>query len=104
MRLRATISWPGFGPNGEDWLGFVFVIDAFEGTVPQRNEEGTLHWVPLDRLLEACTPDSDAERELPMWEGDRLFLPLLFDDDPRTVHGVMPYRHGRPVGWSFTRV
>ena len=26
MRLRGTLSWPGFGRNGEDWLGFVFVI------------------------------------------------------------------------------
>lgn len=32
MHLRGTISWPGFGKHGEDWLGFVFVIDGFEGT------------------------------------------------------------------------
>ncbi len=32
MRLRGTINWPGFGKHGEDWLGFVFVIDGFEGT------------------------------------------------------------------------
>ncbi|MFN5604768.1 MAG: 7,8-dihydro-8-oxoguanine triphosphatase, partial [Actinomycetes bacterium] len=40
---------------------------------------------------------------LPMWEGDRHFLPLVFDDDPRAFHGVMPYAHGRPTGWSFER-
>lgn len=45
MRLRGTISWPGFGKHGEDWLGFVFVIDSFEGTPHGGNHEGTLEWV-----------------------------------------------------------
>ena len=31
VTLRGTINWPGFGPNGEDWLGFVFRIDRFSG-------------------------------------------------------------------------
>src|SRR3546814_5601331 len=72
LSLRGTISWPGFGKHGEDWLGFVFVVTAFTGTPLQRNPEGTLEWVAIDRL-----------HELPMWEGDREFLPLVFDDDPR---------------------
>jgi N-methylhydantoinase A len=48
----------------------------------------------------------EAERDaaqLPMWEGDRYFLPLVFDNDPRTFHGVMPYKNGRPESWSFER-
>src|SRR3546814_4388443 len=60
LSLRGTISWPGFGKHGEDWLGFVFVVTAFTGTPLQRNPEGTLEWVAIDRL-----------HELPMWEGDR---------------------------------
>src|SRR5690606_30343180 len=72
LSLRGTISWPGFGKLGEDWLGFVFVVTAFTGTPLERNPEGTLEWVDVDRL-----------HELPMWEGDREFLPLVFDDDPR---------------------
>lgn len=92
MTLRGTINWTNFGPNGENWLGFVFRIDAFEGTPPPRNEEGDLDWHPL-ALID----------RLPMWEGDRYFLPLVFDDDPRPFHGYMPYDHERPVGWSFTR-
>lgn len=93
MRLRGTLSWPGFGRQGEDWLGFVFVIDAFEGTPLQRNPEGTLEWVDVDRIL-----------ELPLWEGDRHFLPLVFDDDPRAFHGVMPYSGGRMQSWSYSRL
>jgi len=92
MTLRGTISWPGFGKHGEDWLGFVFVVTKFSGTPLERNPEGALEWVAIDRL-----------HELPMWEGDREFLPLVFDDDPRPFHGVMPYRDGRMQSWRYSR-
>src|SRR3546814_4519415 len=72
LSLRGPISWPGFGKHGEAWLGFVFVVTAFTGTPLQRNTEGTLEWVAIDRL-----------HELQMWEGDREFLHMVFDDDPR---------------------
>ena len=93
MRLRGTISWPGFGRQGEDWLGFVFVIDAFEGTPLESNPEGSLEWIEVDRIL-----------ELPLWEGDRQFLPLVFDTDPRMFHGVMPYCDGKMQSWSWSRL
>jgi 8-oxo-dGTP diphosphatase len=92
MSLRGTISWPGFGKHGEDWLGFVFVVTRFTGTPFERNPEGTLEWVAIEELS-----------TLPMWEGDRNFLPLVFDDDPRPFHGVMPYRDGRMVSWRYSR-
>src|SRR5262245_17524105 len=31
-QLRGTISWPGFGKHGEDWFGFIFLIDGWTGT------------------------------------------------------------------------
>jgi|SRR6478672_3693842 len=93
LRLRGTISWPGFGKNGEDWLGFVFLIDAFSGTPLERNPEGTLEWVAADHIL-----------DLPLWEGDRQFLPMVFDEDPRAFHGVMPYRDGKMLSWRYSRV
>ena len=31
VALAGTISWPGFGKRGEDWFGFVFLVDAFTG-------------------------------------------------------------------------
>ena len=92
MHLRGIISWPGFGKNGEDWLGFVFLVDRFEGEPPPRNVEGDLAWVALDDLA-----------SLPLWEGDRHFLPLVFDGDPRPFHGVMPYRDGQMQSWRFSR-
>jgi len=92
MQLRGTINWPGFGKHGEDWLGFIFLITAFQGTPPPANAEGTLQWVDLPQIM-----------ALSMWEGDRQFLPLVFDDDPRPFHGVMPYAGGRMQSWSFQR-
>ena len=91
MRLRGTVSWPGFGPGGEDWFGFIFLIDKFTGEVHSANTEGTLEWVPIERVL-----------DLPLWEGDRYFLPLVFDMEGPAFHGVMPYKDGKPTGWEFT--
>jgi 8-oxo-dGTP diphosphatase len=93
LKLRGTISWPGFGKHGEDWFGFVFLITEFENEPLMSNAEGNLGWHDLDTLL-----------ELPMWEGDKQFIPMVFDADPRAFHGVMPYRDGEPVSWSYTRV
>ena len=90
--LKGTVNWTGFGPHGEDWFGFIFRVDAFTGEPFAQNNEGTLQWVDVDRIS-----------ELPMWEGDRFFLPLVFDDDPRLFHGYMPYQNNRPVSWSFSR-
>jgi 8-oxo-dGTP diphosphatase len=93
LSLRGTINWPGFGKQGEDWFGFLFLITQFSGVPLESNPEGSLEWIALDEV-----------HELPMWEGDRLFLPLVFDGDPRPFHGVMPYKDGRMVSWSFSRI
>lgn len=93
MQLRGTINWTGFGPEGENWLGFVFLITAFAGTPKTRNEEGELGWHPVASLA-----------QLPMWEGDRYFLPLVFDGDPRVFHGYMPYENGSPIAWEYERI
>lgn len=68
-------------------------MDAFTGIVPDANAEGTLHWVPRAELC-----------DLPLWEGDHTWLPLVFDDAVAQFHGVMPYADGRPAGWAVTIV
>lgn len=90
--LRGTINWTGFGPNGEDWFGFIYRVDEFSGTPASSNEEGELVWYPVEDIL-----------NLPMWEGDKYFLPLVFDDEPRMFHGYMPYDGDKPLRWKFTR-
>lgn len=91
LLLRGTISWPGFGKHGEDWFGFVFRIERYSGTSLTENAEGSLSWVDVERIL-----------ELPLWEGDRHFLPLVFAHDVRQFHGVMPYQDGRPLRWDYS--
>lgn len=92
VNLRGTINWTGFGPNGEDWFGFIYRIDRFSGTPSTVNVEGELVWYSIDDLL-----------SLPMWEGDRFFLPMVFDDDPRVFHGYMPYAGNKPLSWDYIR-
>ena len=93
MRLRGTINWSNFGKHGENWLGFIFVIDNFCGTPFSKNVEGSLSWHQIKDL-----------HTLPMWPGDRHFLPLVFDDNPAVFHGSMPYQDGNPVSWQFERI
>jgi len=90
LLLRGTISWPGFGQRGEDWFGFIFLVERWSGQPWIENIEGTLGWVDVERVL-----------DLPLWEGDRFFLPLVFERTDQQFHGVMPYRDGRPLSWSY---
>ena len=89
--LAGTISWPGFGKQGEDWFGFVFRILSTEGNIKGSSPEGTLEWIPVAQIM-----------ELPLWDGDRYFLPLVFDPDGPVFHGVLPYKDGKPVSWSVS--
>jgi 8-oxo-dGTP diphosphatase len=89
--LRGTVSWPGFGKGGEDWFGFIFRIDRWHGMPRLDNPEGSLEWIDVERIL-----------ELPLWEGDRHFLPMVFERTNRQFHGVMPYQDGRPVSWTYS--
>lgn len=93
ITLRGTINWTGFGPNGENWFGFIFRVDRFSGTPFTHNAEGTLLWFPVDKIM-----------DLPMWEGDRYFLPMVFNDDPRQFHGFMPYKGGKPIDWTYSLI
>lgn len=93
MTLRGIINWTGFGAKEQDWLGFIFRIDEFTGTPPSQNPEGTLEWIPIEKMM-----------ELPIWEGDRHFLPLVFDNDPRVFYGYMPYEKDKSLGWSYVRI
>ncbi len=88
--LRGTINWPGFGLQGEDWFGFIFCIYQWRGTPILHNHEGVLEWVPIDHML-----------SLPLWPGDRLFLPLVLGEHPGQFHGIMAYDGEEPVEWRY---
>ena len=69
------------------------MITDYEGTPFAQSQEGPLEWIPMEKLS-----------SLPMWEGDRFFLPLVFDNDPRLFHGFMPYENDQPKSWHYTRI
>lgn len=71
-RLRGiiTFSYDGWGCE----YMHLYTADAFEGTLTdeqmQACDEGELHWVPKEKLL-----------DLELWEGDRIFLNLLLNSN-----------------------
>lgn len=92
MRMRGTVVWKDFGPKREDWLAFVFVVERFSGTPFEASDEGRLSWVAIEDI-----------GSLPMWKGDALFLPMVFDDDARPFHGYMRYDGDEPAEWRCSR-
>jgi 8-oxo-dGTP diphosphatase len=93
LDLAGTVSFPGFGRDGEHWFVAIFRIATWSGEPLTHNHEGTLVWVDVDDVLAGAVP---------MWEGDRSFLPLVFNEPKGLFHGVMPYADGRPIGWSYS--
>ncbi len=83
--LRGVLTFPEFA-NGEDWYAFVFLATDFDGEMID-SPEGELRWIPNDEV-----PD------LPLWEGDRIFLPWL--DAPGFFSGKFVYRDGKLVDHS----
>lgn len=67
LRLKGFISFPDFQGSG-DWYMFLFVCDDFEGEIIE-SPEGDLQWVEKERL-----------GELPMFEGDRLFMQWMQEE------------------------
>lgn len=66
-KLHGIITFPMF--DGEkDWYVFMFTVNEFSGNLIESNE-GKLEWIPNDKLL-----------DLNLWEGDRIFIPWLFQE------------------------
>jgi len=64
-RMHGLLTFPAF--DGEDdWYVFVFTADSFSGELKSRCPEGEIEWIPDSRIF-----------ELPLWEGDRIFMKWL---------------------------
>ena len=95
LELAGTVSWPGFGREGQHWFGFLFRVTAWTGEPYERNDEGSLVWVDVADVLAG---------RVPMWESDSHFLPLVFAEQPRQFHGVMPFANGAATSWNVTEL
>ena len=67
-RCRGVVTFLNAGSDGE--YMYLFTADGFEGEMHECSE-GDLEWVSREFLY-----------SLPMWEGDRIFLDLLWQDAP----------------------
>lgn len=65
--LKGIITFPMFD-NIKDWYVFVFTSDKFTGELIHSNE-GNLEWIDNDKLT-----------DLNLWDGDKIFIPWLFQD------------------------
>lgn len=67
-RCRGVVTFLSDGCEGE--FMYLFTADGFQGE-PKECDEGDLQWVSREFLY-----------NLPMWEGDKIFLDLLWQDAP----------------------
>ena len=68
-RCRGVVTFLSNGPWDGEYM-YLFTADDFEGELTDCNE-GELRWVSREFL-----------NELPKWEGDQIFLDLLWQDAP----------------------
>ncbi len=68
LMLKGFITFPLFDGN-EDWYVFLFTSDEFGGELID-SAEGNLEWIPNDKLT-----------TINLWEGDKVFIPWLFEDN-----------------------
>ena len=87
-RLKGVLTFPDFA-KGQDWNVFVFTASRFTGRLLD-SDEGNLAWIKDKDLL-----------KLNLWEGDRVFLPLL----KKRGHfsGKFHYRNGRLAKYSVEK-
>ena len=67
-RFRGMISF--ISDVWEDELMLLYEASGFEGELKMDCSEGTLRWILQDQVM-----------QLPLWEGDRLFLEKLLQSD-----------------------
>ena len=68
-KCRGVVTFLTNGPYDGEYM-YLFTADGFEGQLKDC-DEGELKWVSRKFL-----------NDLPMWEGDRIFLELLWQDAP----------------------
>jgi len=86
-QLKGILTFPNFD-NENDWIVFVYLIHDAKGDLIE-SSEGQLAWIDNDKLL-----------DLPLWEGDKIFLPWL--DQHKFFSGKFTYVTGHLVDHKVT--
>ena len=79
-QLRGVLTFPAFS-KGEDWYVFLYTATRFSGSLIE-SDEGRLEWIADEELP-----------ELPLWEGDTIFLKWL--NKKSFFSGKFVYDNGR---------
>lgn len=89
-QLKGVITFPddGDSPFGDEWHVFVFHDMAPSEALIQDCPEGELHWIAKDKVT-----------QLPMWEGDIVFFPKIFE--PGVFHSSIHYKNTQLVSTKF---
>ena len=66
---------------------YLYTSEEFSGELDENCAEGTLAWIPEDQVM-----------SLPMWEGDRLFLPELLEG-AAAIEMTVVYEGDRLKAW-----
>ena len=69
FRFRGVVTFLADGWEGE--YMYLFTAHGWTGAMAAACDEGELEWVDKDRV-----------EDLPLWEGDKIFLRLLAEDHP----------------------
>jgi len=86
-RIVGYITFPHFS-DIRDWYVFVFIAKDFDGKLLS-SKEGELAWVPDEEIM-----------NLPLWEGDKIFLPFVFQE--RFFSAKITYQEGVLVDHAVT--
>jgi len=84
--LRGVILF--FSDLWEDEKMYLYTADAFAGELAADCDEGELHWVPKEEIL-----------NLNLWEGDRIFMRKLLEGE-REISLSLYYEKDQLVRWS----
>ncbi len=82
ISFKGHLLFPDFDGMGNDWQVFLYRVDSFSGDLITENREGNLVWVDNDKLT-----------DLPLWEGDKIFLSYLFG--PKIIDACFTYKDGQ---------
>ena len=81
FRFRGVVTFL-CNDSGSDQFMYLFTAAGWTGKLNPDCNEGELAWVPKEKVL-----------DLPIWEGDRIFLKLLAEDCPPFLL-TLDYRSG----------
>lgn len=76
-----------FSSDDYEEIMYLYLIDDFDGELISCNE-GDLKWIEIKNLL-----------SLNMWEGDKIFLPLLFNSN-EFIKLHLEYKNNKLIKWN----